>query len=55
MDPQKASRTQTFKKFLSYLDDYLLKYQIAKELGFIDVLDDIAKHSPEILIFGNKL
>ena len=48
-DQQRSSRTVNFKKFLNQLDDYHLKYYIAKELNFIDVLEEMNKAAPEII------
>lgn len=38
MDPQKQKNTNAFKFFLNYMDDKFLKYDIASDLGFDDLM-----------------
>jgi len=42
MDPQRQQRVSNFKKFLSYLPNQFIRFDVSRELGFDDIVQDLS-------------
>jgi len=54
LDNQKNAHSHTFQKFLGYLSDQYLKYDIARDIGFEDMASEIANSNAEFHLFRRQ-